>query len=186
MIKRSLYFIYDRLQITSAERNSVYILAALLFLLTASQPFVQLSAAIDESNYTSVFTVFEEHLIAAQINHNQTLSRYFPDSEIVSEPVDTKPVEEAFPNTEAVTVTTSETSEPTPSPEISDKKININTANVEELTALPGIGPAIAARIVEYREEFGPFETIEDITKVRGIGQARFEAIKDMITVKSE
>lgn len=62
-------------------------------------------------------------------------------------------------------------------------KININTATAEELDTLPGIGPAYAERIIRHREEFGPFKKIEDIKKVRGIGDAAFEEIKDLITV---
>ncbi len=62
--------------------------------------------------------------------------------------------------------------------------ININTATVEELDALPGIGPAIGQRIVDYRTQNGPFQKIEDIKQVRGIGDAIFEQIKDLITVQ--
>lgn len=62
-------------------------------------------------------------------------------------------------------------------------KVNINTAPVEVLQSLPGIGPALAERIVEYREET-PFETIEDITNVKGIGQATFEKFQDLISVE--
>lgn len=61
--------------------------------------------------------------------------------------------------------------------------VNINTASVEELDELPGIGPTIAQRIVEYREVFGPFASIEDIVNVSGIGQATYNEIKDLITV---
>jgi competence protein ComEA len=62
-------------------------------------------------------------------------------------------------------------------------KININTASAAELEALPRIGPALAQRIIEYRAANGPFQRIEDITRVRGIGPATFEQIKDRITV---
>lgn len=62
-------------------------------------------------------------------------------------------------------------------------KMNINTATVDELDALPGIGPALAQRIVDYRTQNGDFKTIEDIKKVRGIGDALFNQIKDLITV---
>lgn len=62
--------------------------------------------------------------------------------------------------------------------------ININTATVEELDALPGVGPAIAGRIVEYREAYGAFTAIEEIMEVKGIGPATFEEIKDLITAQ--
>jgi len=64
------------------------------------------------------------------------------------------------------------------------EKININTASAEELTQLKGIGPGHAARIVEYREKNGPFETPEDLIKVPGVGQKTFENNKDFILVK--
>ncbi len=60
-------------------------------------------------------------------------------------------------------------------------KIDINKATVAELTALSGIGDAIAARIIEYREANGPFKAPEDLMKVKGIGEKKFEKIKDLI-----
>ena len=62
-------------------------------------------------------------------------------------------------------------------------KININTASVEELLELKFIGPEFAERIVQYRTEHGPFERVEDIMKVRGIGQKALDANKDIMTV---
>ena len=64
-----------------------------------------------------------------------------------------------------------------------DKKVNINTASQSELDELPGIGPSTAQKIIEYREENGNFEKIEDVQNVKGIGDAKFEEIKDKITV---
>jgi competence protein ComEA len=61
--------------------------------------------------------------------------------------------------------------------------VNINTATLDELNALPGIGPTIAQRIIDYRDQNGAFSTIEDIKNVSGIGPATFEEIKDLITV---
>ena len=68
-------------------------------------------------------------------------------------------------------------------PGAATEKININTASAEELDKLPGIGPAIAKAIIDYRTKNGPFKTIEDINDVKGIGDALFEKIKDQITV---
>ena len=64
------------------------------------------------------------------------------------------------------------------------EKINLNTANFKELTKLKGIGPVYAQRIIDYREKHGPFERIEDLMKVKGIGPKTFNANKDVITVE--
>ena len=61
--------------------------------------------------------------------------------------------------------------------------ININTASEKELDALPGIGPAIARRIVEHRSS-QPFTNIEDIMQVKGIGKKKFDKLKELITVE--
>ena len=64
------------------------------------------------------------------------------------------------------------------------KKVNITTALQTELETLPGIGPSIATKIITYRKENGGFKTIEDIKEVSGIGESKFNNIKDLITVK--
>ncbi|MEW6286076.1 MAG: ComEA family DNA-binding protein [Chloroflexota bacterium] len=61
--------------------------------------------------------------------------------------------------------------------------VNINTASAAELETLPGIGPTIAQKIIEYREQNGPFLSTEDIINVSGIGPGTYERIKDLITV---
>jgi len=67
-----------------------------------------------------------------------------------------------------------------------DQKININTAQSEELQKLPRVGPAIAQRILDYRKDNGNFKRIEDLMKVRGIGEKVFVQLKDLITVGAE
>ena len=62
--------------------------------------------------------------------------------------------------------------------------VNINTANEAELEQLPGIGPSISSKIVEYRNKNGKFKNIEDIKNVTGIGDSKFEKIKEYIKVK--
>jgi len=62
--------------------------------------------------------------------------------------------------------------------------VNINTADENELEKLPGIGASIATRIVDYRKQNGKFKSIEDIKNVTGIGDSKFEKIKDLIKVK--
>ncbi len=80
------------------------------------------------------------------------------------------------------TAQTVQTSAETPKISVGGK-ININTADVAELSKLSGIGEALSKRIITYRESNGNFKTIEDIQKVSGISEKRFEAIRNDITV---
>lgn len=61
--------------------------------------------------------------------------------------------------------------------------VNVNTAGEEELTALPGIGPSLAGKIVEYREAHGAFAALEDLINVSGIGEAKLEELRDYAVV---
>ncbi len=65
-----------------------------------------------------------------------------------------------------------------------DGKVNINTADVQELMTIPGIGPSKAAAILQYREEHGPFNSPDAILEVSGIGQKTFEKLESFITAK--
>ena len=64
-----------------------------------------------------------------------------------------------------------------------NEKVNINTASQSELDGLPGIGDSIAQRIIDYREQNGNFKSIEELKEVKGIGEAKFEEIKDRVTI---
>ena len=64
-----------------------------------------------------------------------------------------------------------------------NSKVNINTATKEELDTLPGIGESTANKIINYREENGKFKSIEEIKEVSGMGDSKFEQIKDLIEI---
>ena len=66
---------------------------------------------------------------------------------------------------------------------IKEEKININTADEDELQRLPGVGASTAAKIIKYREENGSFRKIEDIQNVKGIGEAKYNDLKEQIEV---
>lgn len=68
--------------------------------------------------------------------------------------------------------------------EVAGQPININTAGSEALQTLPGIGPSTAQKIIDHRQESGPFTAIENIMDVSGIGEGKFDKIKDQITVE--
>ena len=71
--------------------------------------------------------------------------------------------------------------EPTPDPNV--ELLDINIATLEELIALPGIGPTTAQKIIDYRTENGPFSTIDDLDKVSGIGPSTLDQIRALIIV---
>lgn len=64
-----------------------------------------------------------------------------------------------------------------------DGKVRLNQAGVEEIEELSGVGPVLAARIVEYRAEHGPFQTVEDLLDVPGIGEGKLADIRDQVVV---
>lgn len=66
--------------------------------------------------------------------------------------------------------------------DMSQEKININTATLEQLQALPEVGPVLAQRIIDHRLKHGPFEKVADLANVEGIGTKILDAILDQIT----
>lgn len=109
-------------------------------------------------------------LTAATFLGGLFLGRYLNRSEVrISQKETTVPSSSSKP----------ETTEPVPE----DGLVDINTASVLELSTLPTIGDVIAQRIVDYRTEHGPFQSVGQLTAVEGIGEKRLEAILDYITI---
>ena len=92
----------------------------------------------------------------------------------------TPPTESSIPSTqvESTTISQPRLSEP------EDGRIDINTATLEEFKSLPGIGPAIAERIIYYRNVNGKFDIVEDLTEVSGIGDKTIEKLRDRIVAR--
>lgn len=72
---------------------------------------------------------------------------------------------------------------PAPGGSDSGGLVNLNTATPEQLQTLPGIGPVLSARIIEYREDHGGFATVTELGQVSGIGEARYSELKSLVTV---
>ena len=70
--------------------------------------------------------------------------------------------------------------------EITVQKVNINTADLKTLQTLEGIGPSLAQRIVDWREQGGVFETAEDLLKINGIGEKTLEQLREFIITEDE
>jgi competence protein ComEA len=79
-------------------------------------------------------------------------------------------------STEAAPVESTETTE--------TERLNLNKATLEQLEELPGVGPVLAQRILDYREEFGGFIVVEELLEVDGIGDKTYESIKNLVDVR--
>lgn len=64
--------------------------------------------------------------------------------------------------------------------------VNVNTADTSELALLPRVGPSVSQRIVDFRDENGPFESVEDLMLVRGIGEKTFALMEPHVTISGE
>lgn len=81
------------------------------------------------------------------------------------------------------TVPTAGETLPDPTQPAVEFPIDLNTATAEELMALPGIGETYARRILDYREANGPYQAVEELLNVEGIGESRLESIYDLVTI---
>lgn len=113
-----------------------------------------------------------------QINHAQKLQ----DEMVIYVPKKGEKVDEVLAVASAETTTSVPSTQGDTAPEAKSDLVNINTADEAKLTTLNGVGPAKAQAIIAYRTENGPFNTIEDLKNVSGIGDKTFEALKDYLT----
>ncbi|XWN36956.1 MAG: helix-hairpin-helix domain-containing protein [Balneola sp.] len=153
--KRDFFFWIEKLQITRKERIVISGLIILVLIMTALSAFVTKRYSESTENYEAIKKEFEEKSAAIE-NRNAS---------------EKKESEE--------TVNLNETNT-----DFSKLMVNINTAGIEELKKLKGIGETYAQRIVDYREENGEFKMIEELLNVKGIGEKRLQDIKAFITLK--
>lgn len=170
-MRRKFFFLIDKLEIRRNERITI---SALLICLVFTSSFFMLKepkANVNPEQYAQLEEIFAEKSRSVQQERDLIMARYQPA------------VPESQPQA-AIAVTRPDTVKPDTTKnneEGTSEPININTANSEQLQELPGIGPAYAQRILEWRDENGDFTSKEQLLEIRGIGEKRLEAIKPLI-----
>jgi len=169
-MRRKLFFLIDRLQITRGERIAVSFLFLLLIISGSISAFIEPKTHVDEEYYNQIEEVFRERSRIIEEERQTILARYNPEPETAPAQIMAAAIADTIPPDTIRTM------------DVPDhEKININTAGADELVKLPGIGPAYAQRIVEWREENGRFTTVEQLLQIRGIGERRLEQIRPYI-----
>lgn len=208
-LKQDWFFVFERLEIRPAERYFVSSLTILLAMIWIIEPHVRSVSIFDDEYYAPFVDEFIKNSSRSYSEHKETLQRYYPGDLQLIETYAQRVIPGGLPtgiitriksqtdfrmvpHQDVVIVVPDEpnTIERSQNAEISENdrvelldKINLNTAGITDFMRLPGIGRAIAQRIVEYRDSNGPFRRIEDIMNVNGIGPARFERFKHMLEV---
>lgn len=171
-MKRRLFFWLEALKISRKERIGVSVLVTVLLILMAANALIPQYQPYDDEYYAKLEEAFKTRSEALKKKEEAILARYQPEAtvtETVQSSVDT--VIHDTLGLEAME----------PEANVGGTKINVNTADAKRLQTLPGIGPAYAARIIEYRENNGPFKTYEELLKIRGIGKKRLEKLLPFI-----
>lgn len=172
-MKRTLFFWIDKLHIRRSERIVLSVMMLITLILAGVITLVDRSPSTNEYDYSELEQVFQERSAIQQAEHDAIMARYTP---ISSEQID---ADEPDLGNDVKTY-----KKPEPEHATADTiRININKADAEELQKLPGIGPAYASRIIEWREKNGEFESTDQLLEIRGIGPARLENIRNLVVL---
>ncbi len=169
-MKRKIYFLLERLEISRNERITISMLLLSLIIFSGIALLKHPVANYDPEDYKEIEEIFKERNRQMDSEKEEILVRYTPLTDTVHEAVIDEPVpvlmnsEMDENNMEAVRDT-----------------VNINLATSEELQRLPGIGPAYADRIIDWREENGLFTSPDQLLEIRGIGEKRLEQLLPFI-----
>lgn len=175
-MKRKIYFFLEQLEINRSERITVTILMSFIIIFSGIYYYHVPVVNYDPIYYENLERIFNEKSRQVEQERQSILARYQPLNEKETSRDQPDLNEIATIQTEHANDSAEET-EPSSNTNI----ININTASEEQLVTLPGIGPAYARRIVEWREENGLFTGKEQLLEIRGIGERRLEQLLPLI-----
>jgi len=166
MWKRHLFFFFERLEIRAGERRAIATLLLLGVALNQAKDYWPSPVAYEADFYAPILAAFDERNARAA-------------SELAA-------LDSLYQGLERAGGRDGQRAVPQPprrDPSLRSGQVPINTATAEQLDQLPGIGPALAKRIIDYRTEHGPFTSVDDLTNVRGIGPALMEKIRPYVVL---
>lgn len=206
-MRRTLFLLLERLQITRKERISILVAIGILCLMLLLRLMVQVPPHDFSREYEHLSQAFDRLSAVEARQDSALMAQYFPErQQTVPEQQQAGPERQAGPQqqagperqqtaAEATSPSASRPStesavEPPRNPvdppvkkEPAPLRVNVNTAGTDSLGLLPGIGSVIAERIVNFRDKHGDFKDIEDLKDVSGIGDVRFEGIRRHVTL---
>lgn len=161
MLNRKLFFWLERLKISRGERRAIITLIIVLLVLVFINGVLEPRLPFDRSSYAQIEKVFKQRAALLKRKNKRVMAPFkgISASAIITDTI------------------------PANSASSLKKSININTAGIKELGQLPGIGPAYAQNIINFRNKKGSFTSKKQLLKVEGIGDARFAKIKLLITL---
>ena len=168
-IKRKFFFLIERMEISRKERITIVMLSLMLIMISGYTFITHPAVNYDPEQYRELEEIFAERSRTLQAEKDEILARYLPavsETEI-DEKAETR--NKDFDSQDAEILSEEVESDV--------ETININSATREELQQLPGIGPAYADRIIEWRDENGPFTSSGQLLDIRGIGERRLEQL---------
>ncbi len=166
-IKRKIFFWLEQLQVSRKERIVIITLLTLVVVILLISSFLTTQYTSSQQRYEEILAEFNAKSAAIEQESLAEAKKYIPsESEIEQNEIEQNQEMDVEGVNEIEKLTSI---------------VNINTATIDELVKLNGIGVAYAQRILDYRQENGSFESIDDLLKIKGIGKKRLEKIAPFI-----
>lgn len=162
---RKLFFFLEQLQIPRRERIAVGFFATLILFFLTTVYFLDQKVYYDEAYYEELDRLFAEKSREVELERSQIYRRYDFGVSAVMDSIQADSSKVDGEN-------------------YRERRININLASASRLRELPGIGPAYAQRIIDWRNKFGAFTSVEQLLEIRGIGPVRLDAIRPLIMLR--